>query len=733
MNRLARILVALTLGLFASVSPAQVDSFSSLAPGEWRELPNTKLQDVFPERIAHPAWGVMGPRAVVAAWSGAIFDTRRNLLVVTGGGHTDYGGNEVYQFDLRTFRWARVTEPSKLTPLSIIGRFAVVGSEAPVSSHTYDGLVHLPKSDQMFKFGGSYYRSGDVYDRHAYLFDLATKTWKRGAMAPIHVLEVNADLDPETNRVIIGTGGGLMYYDPTADSWKREFEHDSSVPASVGELDPDRRIYVQVMALTGSVAFYEIDKIPVRQKASIKGDAGWGKRPGLAYHSPSKRMVIWDGGREVWSFSTENWVVRKFTNPNGNAPFPLMTNGRPKSAGVYGRWQFVPDYGVFIAYNSVADNVWVYNLPKSDHKETIAIRKCEADLCVGPGQKYRKPSEAAQSAKDGDTINIEAGNYEGDVALWSKNNLTIRGIGGRPHINAKGLNIDGKGTWLVKGNAMIIENIEFSGAKVGDRNGAGIRLEGKNLTLRHCYFHHNENGLLTGANGESDILIEHSEFGYNGSGDGLTHNIYVGKVRSLTVKFSYLHHARVGHNLKSRALTNHVLYNFIVDKSDGNASYELNLPNGGRAYLIGNVVQQSPRSENDTIISYGEEGLKQGPHQFHFVNNTVINDGPRGGQFIRIKQGSDVVKIYNNIFAGPGKLPNSQAALEHNLVTDKSVFLGPERYDYRLKAGSKAINAGIDPGKSNGVGLLPMFQIVHPMQAESRKSDGALDLGAFEY
>jgi len=67
---------------------------------------------------------------------------------------------------------------------------------------------------------------------------------------------------------------------------------------------------------------------------------------------------------------------------------------------------------------------------------------------------------------------------------------------------------------------MIIETIEFSGAKAGDRNGAGIRLEGKDLTLRNCFFHHNENGILTAVNEESDIFIEYSDFGYNGSCDG---------------------------------------------------------------------------------------------------------------------------------------------------------------------------------------------------------------------
>jgi hypothetical protein len=728
-----KILAILFLTMSAAITSAQVSPFSSLAPGEWRELPNTRLRDVFPERRGHPAWGTMGPQAVIAAWGGGMFDTQRNILVVTGGGHTDYGGNEVYEFQLDKQRWARVTEPSPLTPQAVLGRYSVVGSEAPVSSHTYDGLVYLPKSNQMFKFGGSYYSSGDVYDRHTYLFDLATKKWKRGAEAPIHVLQVNTDLDPKTGRVIIGTGGGLMYYDPVADSWKKEPERDSNSPASVGALDPNDRIFVQVMASDAAISFYEIDKPSVRQKAPIKGESGWGKRPGLAFHPASRRMVIWDGGREVWSFSTSDWVVRKFDNPNGRAPFPLQANGSSKSAGVYGRWQYVPDHDVFIAYNNAADNVWVYKLAKQDLKEVATGKKCSVDLCVGRGHKYSKPSEAALSAKDGQTINIEADDYVGDAALWSKNNLIVRGVGGRPRINANGVNIGGKGTWLVTGNNMIVENIEFSGAKVADRNGAGIRLEGKNLTLRNCYFHHNENGILTGVNEDSDILIEHSEFGYNGSGDGQTHNIYVGRVRSLTVKYSHLHHANVGHNFKSRALTNYLLYNLIVDELDGNASYEVNIPNGGRAYLIGNVIQQSPKTENDTIVSFGEEGLKHGPHQFYFVNNTVVNDGPRSGRFVRIKQGSDSARFVNNIFAGQGQLPDGPEQLENNLSTDKSIFVAAERYDYHLKAGTKAIDSGIDPGEANGLSLRPTFQYLHPMQAETRKPNGALDLGAFEH
>ena len=40
--------------------------------------------------------------AITGAWNGAALDTKRNRLLVTGGGHLDYAGNEIYAFDFGT-------------------------------------------------------------------------------------------------------------------------------------------------------------------------------------------------------------------------------------------------------------------------------------------------------------------------------------------------------------------------------------------------------------------------------------------------------------------------------------------------------------------------------------------------------------------------------------------------------------------------------------------------------
>src|SRR5687768_16216160 len=119
-------------------------------------------------------------------------------------------------------------------------------------------------------------------------------------------------------------------------------------------------------------------------------------------------------------------------------------------------------------------------------------------LSVGPGLMFPTPSKAAAMARDGDVVEIHAAIYSGDVAVWRANHLTLRGVGGRPHLKADGASAQGKAIWVIQGQNTIVENIEFSGAKVPDGNGAAIRQEGVGLIVRECYIHDNEMGILAG-------------------------------------------------------------------------------------------------------------------------------------------------------------------------------------------------------------------------------------------
>lgn len=354
-------------------------------------------------------------------------------------------------------------------------------------------------------------------------------------------------------------------------------------------------------------------------------------------------------------------------------------------------------------------------------------------LRVGPMHELRTPSAAAKVARDGDTIEIQAGVYAGDAAVWRQNNLTIRAIGGRAHLRADGAHAEGKGIWVIKGANTTIEKLEFSGAKVPDRNGAGIRLEGVGLTVRDSYFHHNENGILAGPGLESDLVIEHCEFAYNGFGDGQSHNIYAGTLRSFTLRYSYVHHAVVGHNVKSRAIKNFITYNRIMDERDGRASYAIDLPDGGLSIVMGNLIQQGPANENRTVVAYGAEGYKSPLNELYFVNNTVVNDDPRGGRFFFIRPGADAVRIANNLFAGLAELGAGKAEFRSNRRAGKADFADPANFDYRLRPGAAGIGRGSDPGSTYGFALRPSSEYQHPLKMRSRSAFGRLDLGALEY
>ncbi|HYE99852.1 MAG TPA: PA14 domain-containing protein [Planctomycetota bacterium] len=354
-------------------------------------------------------------------------------------------------------------------------------------------------------------------------------------------------------------------------------------------------------------------------------------------------------------------------------------------------------------------------------------RPTTAVLQVGPTRSLKTPSQAAAIARDWDVVEIDAGIYYGDVATWRAHNLTLRGVGGRPRLEANGNSAGGKAIWVLAGSNTTVENIEFSGCRVPDRNGAGIRQEGPGLTVRGCYFHHNEMGILAGSHSTSDLLIERSEFGYNGYGDGYSHNVYINGVRSLTFRFNYSHHANNGHLLKSRALTNHVLYNRFTDEGTGNSIYNIDLPNGGTAYVVGNLMHQSVYGGNRGMLSFAAEGATNPSQQAYIVNNTFVNDHS-SGTFIAL-YGSPSARVLNNLFVGYGTPVSGSAYQAGNVSTHTPNFVSRSTYDYRPTASTPGINGGVDPG----VDLRPVSHYVHPASATARPVVGAYDVGAYEY
>ena len=371
-------------------------------------------------------------------------------------------------------------------------------------------------------------------------------------------------------------------------------------------------------------------------------------------------------------------------------------------------------------------------------------------LKVGASRDIRTIHDAAGQAKDGDTIEIDAGTYTGDVAVWRASDLTIRGVGGgRPQLVADGEAAEGKGIWVTAGNNIRIENIEFSGAAVGDNNGAGIRAEGAGLTIFNCYFHDNQEGILTTENPNSDIVIDSSAFVHNGTSSGQTHGIYIGHVRTLYVRGSVFQGTTIGHHIKTRAETNYILYNRILDFAEGTASYSVDMSNGGRGYIIGNIIEKGPKADNFTMIAIAMEGPSNANQEIYVIGNTMVMDRS-SGMFVHSRSPGMTV-IADNIMAGPGVPLDGNGRLINNIVAGGSTsgldgnggggnkvvrdvaFADPSKGDYHLKPGSPAIGAGVDMQQVNGFKLMPEYQNVYPLGVEARPASNPPDDGAYRF
>ena len=350
---------------------------------------------------------------------------------------------------------------------------------------------------------------------------------------------------------------------------------------------------------------------------------------------------------------------------------------------------------------------------------------------VGPTKTIKTIAEAAIVARAGAIIEVDSGDYSADVAVWTQDRLTLRAIGGRVRLIAAGAAAEEKGIWVMRGGQMSVEGFDFVGARVPDRNGAGIRFEKGALRVRNCTFTDNENGILTSSQADAELVIENSEFGGNGYGDGRSHNLYVGAIARLTVTGSYFHHAKVGHLLKSRAAESHIFYNRLTDGPGGRASYELEFTNGGVAYVVGNIIQQGPQTENPHLISFGAEGYTWPKNELYLINNTLVDNRPEGGVFLRVQPGTVTVKAVNNLLVGRGRLESAgDGEYRNNLTVGRDEFESAAQEDYRLKRGTSLLGKAVASGSANGVSLEPQAEYVHPQSTQAltgkRHNPGAL-------
>ncbi len=274
-------------------------------------------------------------------------------------------------------------------------------------------------------------------------------------------------------------------------------------------------------------------------------------------------------------------------------------------------------------------------------------------LTVGVGEMYATLADATAHAPDGSLILVDAGTYINDFATVTTK-ITIEGVGGIANFIATEAPPNEKGILTVD-NDVTVENCGFSGCAISDEdggNGAGIRYEGGQMVLENDSFENNQNGVLGAAviaGLTNTVDVDHCLFEDNGSGSGYTHNFYMGAVSAVTFTNNVSEGANVGHEFKSRAYSNDIENNVFADGPTGNASYEIDLPDGGTDTVSGNLIEKGPNASNEAFVHFGGEGIPYVGSSLAVSGNVFENDYGSGAVAV-LNQTAITANITGNEF-----------------------------------------------------------------------------------
>ncbi len=268
----------------------------------------------------------------IYAYSGAVKDTMNGRILFWGGGHADYSGNELYQFNLDSLNWERVTDPfinaeAECFDFTNVHKFT---DNTPKARHTYDQMTYIYHQNKFWAHGGSICGAGSgIADE--WTFDPITKTWTDLNPSLVYSwspnLGLSCEYDPVTKLIYYFERSAVKTYDPDNDIWTTlpvSFNH-SIERASV--IHPRlRKIVTHAGSFpnTNKVSVFDIDsqivKYPIVPAAvPVRSGVGW------AFDSKNELFMAYGGypydGREVWYYNVETnvWFSELIPNgPNGN-------------------------------------------------------------------------------------------------------------------------------------------------------------------------------------------------------------------------------------------------------------------------------------------------------------------------------------------------------------------------------------------------------------------------------
>lgn len=327
----------------------------------WLNLVDTNLSAVYPTTPNYPN----GSRNIFNAWCGAVwipnFGSHGPGLLVWGGGHQDYDGNELYFFSETTWSWIRITDPFGPRPIPWDVQLFADGTPSP--RHTYGSLCYELGPGNLISFGGAgNWGDGNTDDDKIRTYLVETDTWRDdGPTPPGGGTSQIWETDPETGLIWGYMTGGLARfckYEPGVGY--TEYGSVNGHGAGAAAIDSAASRFCSVDNWQTGVHFWNLSDpgAGVTTPALTGSSRLLNTNAGLAFRPVDGRYYLCDGGANVDRFAYNSSTVNiEALSPTGDVPVAGPTQG------TYGRFRYIESEDVFIAANDTESNVSIYKPP----------------------------------------------------------------------------------------------------------------------------------------------------------------------------------------------------------------------------------------------------------------------------------------------------------------------------------------------------------------------------------
>ncbi len=327
--------------------------------------------------------GVSGHAGLVTGWSGAVVGAEG--VYVFGGGHDDYGGNEMYLINPAESEVQRLSEPSADT----VGTDTTYGDGQVRPPHTYKHLSNTATHIYLTALAGPY-PSGDTY-LEVWKWSKASTTWSfvddlPTSPAPLGSMESGSFYDATTGLIYVLTSYGEVWtIDPSDDSMTFVYHQNTPGFAFVeGAASGSGYALIPGLALVYRAATGEVSLIDIASpedgwtEITVSGMFGLAQPyPCLVWHPASEKLIgpnpttranlftlAPPGAVTNFASLLGTWTAATVTPDASNA----VTPSAPDSNSTNGRFNLIEDFcgtgrDMLFNVNSTTDPVRFYKLP----------------------------------------------------------------------------------------------------------------------------------------------------------------------------------------------------------------------------------------------------------------------------------------------------------------------------------------------------------------------------------